>query len=39
MSADDDDYELILWYACPTKGIKPYFQLGTVSDFLTIGNL
>ena len=28
---DDDDDKLILRNGCPTKGVKPYFQLGLQS--------
>ena len=36
---DDDDDELFLWYGWPTKGVYPYFQLGPLSEILTISNL
>ena len=36
---DDDDNELFLWYGWPTKGVKPYFQPGPLSEILTIANL
>ena len=38
---DDDDYddELFLWNGSPTKGIKPYFQPGPLSEILTVANL
>ena len=39
VSADGDDYEMILWYGSPTKGDKPYFQPGPVSKILAIANL
>ena len=35
----DDDKELFLRYGWPTKGIWPYFQLGPLSEILTIRNL
>ena len=31
--------ELFLWYGWPTKGVKPYFQPGPLSEILTIANL
>ena len=34
-----DDDELFLWYGWPTKGVKPYFQPGPLSEILTIANL
>ena len=36
---DDDNYEYFLWYFWETKGIKPYLQLGTLSEILIIVNL
>ena len=36
---DDDDDELFLWYGYLTKGIKSYFQLGPLSEILTIANI
>lgn len=33
------DDELFLWEGSSIKGIQPYFQLGPLSDILTIGNL
>ena len=33
------DDELFLWYGWPTKGVKPYFQPGPLSEILTIANL
>ena len=36
---NDDDDELFLWYGWPTKGVQPYFQLGLLSEILTIANL
>ena len=31
--------ELFLWYGWATKGVKPYFQPGPLSEILTIANL
>ena len=31
--------ELFLWYGLPKKGAWPYFQLGPLSEILTIKNL
>ena len=31
-----DDDELFLWNGWPMKGVKPYFQLGPLSEILTI---
>ena len=31
--------ELFLWYGWLTKGVKPYFQPGPLSEILTIANL
>ena len=36
---DDDDNQLSLWNGRPTKGIKPYFQPGPLSDALAFTNL
>ena len=36
---NDDDDELFLRNGWPTKGIKPYFQLGTQLEIFTIANL
>ena len=36
---DYDDDELFLWYGWPTKGVKPYFQPGPLSEMLTIADL
>ena len=36
---DEDDDELFLWYGWPTKVVSPYFQLGALSEILTITNL
>ena len=36
---DDDDCELLLWNGCLTKEIKPYFQLGPLSEILIIADL
>ena len=38
-SKNSDDDELFLWYGWPTKSVWPYFQLGPLSEFLTIANL
>ena len=35
----DDDAELFLRNGWPTKGVKPYFQSGPLSEILTIANL
>ena len=34
-----NDDELLLWYGWPTKGVKPYFLPGPLSEILTIANL
>ena len=34
-----DDDKLFLWYGWPAKGIKPYFQVGPLSDIHIIANL
>ena len=36
---DDNDDELFLWYGSMTKGVYPCFQLGLLSEILTITNL
>ena len=36
---DDDDDELFVWYGWLTKDVQPYFQPGSLSEFLTIANL
>ena len=36
---DDDDDDLFLWYGWPTKDVQPFFQLGPLSEILTIANL
>ena len=36
---DDDDNELFLWYGLPTKSVYTYFQLGPLTEILTISNL
>ena len=34
-----DADELFLWYGWPKKGVYPYFQLGPLSEILTIANM
>ena len=36
---DEDDDELFLWYGLLMKAVQPYFQLGPLSEILTIANL
>ena len=36
VKTDDDDDELFLWYGWLMKSIELYFQLGPLSDILTI---
>ena len=36
---DDDDDELFMWNGWPTRGVKPYFYSGPLSEILTIANL
>ena len=36
---DHDDNELFLWYGWPTKSVYTYFQLGPLTEILTISNL
>ena len=36
---DDDNNKTFLWNSLSTKGRKPYSQLETLSEILTIGNL
>ena len=36
---DDDNNKTFLWNSLSTEGRKPYSQLETLSEILTIGNL
>ena len=36
---DDDNDKILLWNSLSTKGRKPYSQLETLSEIVTIGNL